>query len=470
MSESTALAAATPGLTVTLAQALNEDYACQSLEPAQLRRELEFHPTLGGLGDSLAQTHPHLFSSTQVFVSETAQRTIAASVAAIERVATLPGYQQQALATADPIAQRAWGPVGMFMGYDFHIGPDGPKLIEINTNAGGAFLNAALARAQRRCCEPMNNAVATTTPPTNLNPRFTDMFWTEWRLQRGQQVLQAIAIVDDNPKDQYLAPEFEICRQLLAQRGVTALVADPHDLTWRDGRLWHGETVVDMVYNRLTDFYLTGPGHDALRQAYLGGAVVVSPGPRAHALLANKANLVTLSQPDLLRDLGATAADRALLSAVVPHALRVTPERAEALWATRRRYFFKPLAGYGSKATYRGDKLTRRVWSDILAGDFIAQALVAPGERRVIIDGAAQNLKFDLRAYSYAGQVQLLAARMYAGQTTNFRTPGGGFAPVVVVPDQRLDDPWIKTCGPPTHDARQSPRPGSLAHRQSTPA
>jgi hypothetical protein len=45
-------------------------------------------------------------------------------------------------------------------------------------------------------------------------------------------------------------------------------------------------------------------------------------------------------------------------------------------------------------------------------------------------------LKFDIRAFTYAGQVQLLAARMYSGQTTNFRTPGGGFAPVIVVSDE----------------------------------
>ena len=35
------------------------------------------------------------------------------------------------------------------MGYDFHLGSDGPQLIEVNTNAGGAFLNVLLARAQK---------------------------------------------------------------------------------------------------------------------------------------------------------------------------------------------------------------------------------------------------------------------------------------------------------------------------------
>jgi hypothetical protein len=42
----------------------------------------------------------------------------------------------------------------------------------------------------------------------------------------------------------------------------------------------------------------------------------------------------------------------------------------------------------------------------------------------------AVTLKADLRCYTYAGEVKLVTARLYQGQTTNFRTPGGGFAPV----------------------------------------
>ena len=40
------------------------------------------------------------------------------------------------------------------------------------------------------------------------------------------------------------------------------------------------------------------------------------------------------------------------------------------------------------------------------------------------------ELKVDVRCYAYAGRVQLVAARLWQGQTTNFRTPGGGFAKV----------------------------------------
>lgn len=57
-----------------------------------------------------------------------------------------------------------------------------------------------------------------------------------------------------------------------------------------------------------------------------------------------------------------------------------------------------------------------------------------PTVRLTLIDGAPARLKVDVRAYTYDGQILLLAARVYAGQTTNFRTPGGGFAAVIVVP------------------------------------
>jgi hypothetical protein len=113
----------------------------------------------------------------------------------------------------------------------------------------------------------------------------------------------------------------------------------------------------------------------------------------------------------------------------------VDAAHAEALWAARRRYFFKPAAGYGSKAAYRGDKLTKRVWSEILGADYVAQETVPPSERALHVNGDTQDLKLDIRAYVYDGAIQALAARLYQGQTTNFRTPGGGFAPVVVVPE-----------------------------------
>jgi len=246
--------------------------------------------------------------------------------------------------------------------------------------------------------------------------------------------LRTLVIVDEDPHHQYLAPEFELFRLMFNNAGIDAHVVDPSALSLREGRLFLEQQSVDMLYNRLTDFYLQDPAHQAIRQAYEQGGVVVTPDPHAHALYADKRNLIVLSNDDLLAQWGVSEADRTVLHRVVPHTMLVSVDQAETLWSNRRNLFFKPVAGFGSKATYRGDKLTKKVWADILEGDFVAQQLVRPSERLVSYDGVLAELKFDVRAYAYAGDVQLLAARMYAGQTTNFRTSGGGFAPIVVVP------------------------------------
>lgn len=423
---------------MNLADTLNLGCLCRTLNAGELRAQLEADPRLAGLTQQLAVSHPHLFSQTAVFLDPTTRDAVAQAVAVLHRVMALPAWQAHALARAAQIAQHEFGPSGVFMGYDFHLGPDGPRLIEINTNAGGAFLNAALARAHRACCESMGSLMDATAPGLPaLDATFMAMFRAEWQTQRGEAPLRSVLIVDDDPEAQYLAPEIALARQLFETHGLRASVADARTLQWRDGQLWHPALpgmAVDMVYNRLTDFDLSDPAHAALRTAYEAGATVLTPHPRVHALQADKRNLITLGDDALLAAWGVSEADRAVLQAVVPATQAVTPANADALWAQRRQLFFKPVAGYGAKAAYRGDKITRKAWADVTAGGFVAQALVPPSERLVDVDGTATRLKLDLRAYAWRGQVQLLAARTWAGQTTNFRTAGGGFSPVVVLP------------------------------------
>jgi hypothetical protein len=403
------------------AQALNQRCRCRTLNEPLLRAQM---------GGTLS---PQLFSANVVFLANEVVQQIVQLVTAIERVAALPAYKTQALAHAPAIAHQAFGPLGACMGYDFHLGAEGPKLIEINTNAGGALLNVALARAQQSCCAEMDAALPPNARDDDLEATVFVMFAAEWRRQRGDAPWRTALIVDEAPAAQYLAPEFELFRQLFERYGVAAHIADPLELAWHDGKLWYQGMVVDLVYNRLTDFYLDEPDHRALRQAYEAGAVVLTPHPHAHALYSDKRNLIALSHDALLAGWGVSPPDRGLLQAGVPPTELVTPACADELWSRRRQLFFKPVASFGAKAAYRGDKLTRRVWAEILAGDFVAQVLVPPGERFIEVDGVSSELKFDIRAYTYAGNIQLLAARLYAGQTTNFRTPGGGFAPVIVV-------------------------------------
>jgi hypothetical protein len=421
-----------------IAEALNLNCLCSTLQPQLLHDELDARRGLRGLGRQLALDQPHLFSMTPVFVTARDFEILERSVAALERVSALEGYRASALARiADP-KPVDFGPRGVFMGYDFHMSEHGPRLIEINTNAGGALLHAAAARAHRSCCAPMDRMFSTPAALDKLDQVFIDTFRAEWRTQRGDAPLRAVAIVDDEPASQYLSPEFELARALFEAHGIHAVIADPRELVWEQGALRHPSLPqglpVDLVYNRLTDFNLSEARHAALRSAYLEGAAVVTPHPRAHALHADKRNLVTLGDEALLSSWGAPAADLALLRAIVPETRLVAADNSDSLWTQRRRLFFKPADGYGSKAAYRGDKLTRRVWGEILSGHYVAQALVPPSERLVDVGGTPTRLKLDIRAYAYAGRIQLLAARTYSGQTTNFRTAGGGFSPVVILP------------------------------------
>jgi hypothetical protein len=412
------------------AELLNRDCACITVDPVSLKRALEADEGTLSHAELLA-TRPHLFSESMVFVSEAHLSRMAQTIALIERVIALPAYRERVLAYAPALARHSPAAAGVFLGYDFHLGPEGPQLIEINSNAGGALLNAHLLQAQRACCE----TVARMLPvPPPLAATFLAMFCDEWRLARGESSpLTRIVIVDTRPAEQYLASEFELFRVLFETNGIAARVADPAELSFDGERLTCQGQGVDLIYNRLTDFALAEPQHAALRAAYLADAVVLTPHPRTHALFADKRNLAALGDDRWLHEIGLREDERQLLSATIPRTVEVLAEDAEAFWGSRRQWFFKPVAGFGSKAAYRGDKLTRRVFEELVRGGYVAQAVVSPSARRLLVDGVEQDFKLDLRNYVYRGQVQLVSARLYRGQTTNFRTPGGGFASVVPV-------------------------------------
>ena len=380
------------------AEQLNRGCFCITLDRQALEKALDLEAGTAGFAADLARSHPLLFSNVPVFVPAQTMAEMARVVTVVEAAARLPGYQDAALAWAPAIAQTEFGPLGALMGYDFHVTPDGPRLIEVNTNAGGAFLNAVLARAQSACCAAVL-APFDIRPSEGFGDRIADMFVAEWRLQGRPGRPATIAIIDDQPEEQHLYPEFQLAKALLESRGFRVVIADPGDLTMAGGRVAVGGEPVDLVYNRLVDFALDEPRHAVLRAAYLAGAVVVTPNPRVHALLADKRNLTLLSDADRLRRWGLSQGDAELLDAAVPKTVIVSTANVDDLWRDRRRLFFKPAGGHGSKAAYRGDKITRGVWDSILAGAYVAQTFAAPGPRMIEHGETLSELKVDVRLY-----------------------------------------------------------------------
>ena len=406
---------------------LNREAGCLSLDRAALQAALESELGQPGLYALVAERNPHMFSAQPVYLAERRLQRMREVVRAVHAVTALPGWRDAALADAPAAAHHDPGNPGLFLGFDFHLEGDALSLIEINTNPGGALLSTALARAQRACCDAMRAPLARAPRPEAFEAALLEMFAAEWRSSGRSGLPRRLAIVDDAPQQQYLYAEFVLFQRLLARAGIDARVVDAASLRVERGALTAADESFDFVYNRLTDFDFEQTAHAALRQAWDENLALIAPHPRAHALYADKRRLALLGDRARLLALGAAAADAELLATHVPFTEVVDDAHAQRLWAQRRDLFFKPWAGFGSRAAYRGDKLTRGVWAEILQGRYVAQRLAPPGRRRVGDDA----LKFDLRAYAYRGDVMWFSARLYQGQTTNFRTPGGGFAPVL---------------------------------------
>jgi len=419
----------------TLVDALNRSCHCISVDQGALQQTLE-----AGFGASetfsrLQQTHPHLFADSPVFVSREQIEQMKAVITAINHVAGLERYREMVLQSVPGLAATSPGPKGVFFGYDFHLTNDGPKLIEVNTNAGGALLLLHVASAQKACCSEVENFVTGRLDAADLELAFVDMFREELHAQIPGKALRCVGIVDENPAEQYLGPELVLFQEMFLRHGIDAMIAGPEQFEIRGSRLHAQGKDIDLVYNRLTDFYLQTELCSTLSDAYRSGIAVFTPNPHTHAIFANKRNLTILSDASCLRALGANSQSIRILESSVPKTRLVTRDNADDLWTRRRQLFFKPNWGYGSRGTYKGAKLTKKTWASILAADYIAQELVLPSERLLVIDGSQRSMKLDVRCYVYDGEIQLLGARMYRGQTTNFRTDGGGLAAVFTAPE-----------------------------------
>jgi hypothetical protein len=376
--------------------------------------------------------HPRV-AGQSVFVAEAQVEAMAATVRAVEAVAQTPAWAESALATAPAIARPPQAARGLLYGFDFHLTDAGPRLIEINTNAGGAMISLQVLAAQARCCAGAE-ADAPAARAVAAGRAILDSFLAEWRAARPTPQPRTLAIIDEQPAAQYLYPEFRLFAERLGGLGIETLIGDPRELEGGAEGLRLAGRPIDMVYNRLTDFYLEAPHLAALRAAYAAGTVLLTPHPHGHALYADKRHLAALSDGATLRRLGVAPATVGQLLATVTPTRLVDRADAEALWQGRRDLFFKPAGAFGGRGAYEGAKLTRGVFQRLLDEPYVAQQMVPPPTRRVWVDGAAAELKYDVRCYAYAGEVQLMAARLYRGQATNFRTPGGGFAAIQTVP------------------------------------
>lgn len=187
---------------------------------------------------------------------------------------------------------------------------------------------------------------------------------------------------------------------------------------------------IDLVYNRHTDFYFEAPSQAALRKAFESNAACFSPNPHEYKVLADKERLLELSQNSVLDGLSISSKAKTYLQSTILESVEITKSNSEEIWASRKKYYFKPRRSHGGKAVYRGASISKVAFSNLLNGEFIAQEFAPPSTISLPAPAQTEEYKYDLRFYAYRDKIQLASARFYQGQMTNARTPGGGTAPI----------------------------------------
>ncbi len=411
---------------MSLAELLNHDPSVFAVDGAKLFATSVAHLGPQGTAPPVAVANAPLFINAEILDE------IREAIQSILRVVALPSYRKHCSCNAPELGHMATPALGVFYGFDFHIGPDGPRLIEINTNAGGAMLLARIQEATYLQLSELQKLPLAPGWPSHGTERLIQTFTREFARVFPERPLRSVAIVDHEPCLQYLYTEFLLFQAALRAAGYHTEILAPNQLEWQAGGITHQGRHVDLLYNRLVDFNLEDPRHAVLAQAATESTTVLTPAPVHHALFADKRRLALLCNPEALTSLGASVNDAARLARVIPVTRVVQPDTPGITWQDRKPWFFKPWAGYGSRAAYRGDKLTRATFEHIsLEGGYVAQQIVPPSRRVIATTHGTSELAADIRAFVCDEEVLLFGARLYRGQTTNMRTEGGGFAAVI---------------------------------------
>lgn len=312
------------------------------------------------------------------------------------------------ITSADPRAEER----PLLLSYDVHPTPQGPVLIEVNTNAGGIAAAMWAARHVNVCCAEWEHAT--------LEKRLLALFQRDLLCDVPSET-GVVVIVDDELASQALLPEMHALADLLRRHASTVLVVDAAELEYRDGRLRRGQIAIDRIYWRSTDFLLDEPRHAAIRRAVTEGSAILAPSPDAYSAIADKRRFLAWSSEPLLAHDAATG-----LSFRIAETLPMTSKSFGEWYAEREEWVFKPVSGHGSRGVYVGKSISRKKLSELSAVDYVAQRY-AP---HPLIDRDGHAWKYDVRFFADRGRVIGAAARVFQGQVVGMRGAGSGFAAV----------------------------------------
>lgn len=273
---------------------------------------------------------------------------------------------------------------------DFHWNENQLKIIEANTNASGFLFSHLMESSEKSVISYEETLLRSFEICFDSKPK-------------------EVFIIDREPKAERMYVEFLMTQDFFERNGIKASILE----TERFNQLCTESSKSFYCYNRDTDFYLEQfPG---ILKKWKDGTLILSAHPRAYEAIASKKNLHELSE---LSDTSTT------LRSALLRTIYLSEDTVENLWENRKKYFFKPLESFGGKGVYNGKSVSRKKFSEIAKEPYMAQEICPPG----MYPHEDQDWKYDIRAFFSEEGVQKILCRLYQGQLTNFKSPGGGFA------------------------------------------
>jgi uncharacterized circularly permuted ATP-grasp superfamily protein len=255
--------------------------------------------------------------------------------------------------------------------------------------------------------------------------------------QWGKGAKPTIAIVDWEGLP--TAPEFEMFKAFFEQAGVKTVICDPRSLELRRGKLYAGDTAVNLVYRRVLTSELLARGDETkvLRDAYLAGVVCVVNSFRAK-LLHKKMSLALLSDERYERLY--TPAQRAAIRKHVPWTRKVRPELADEIARRRQSLVLKPNDEYGGKGVVLGWTVDQAEWEAAIGvattqSYVVQEAVEIPRVPfPVALDGLRYlDLAVDLDPYLFDGRPGGFMTRVSAAALLNVTAGAGSVVPTFLV-------------------------------------
>ncbi len=352
-----------------------------------------------------------------------------------------------------PAAEAAWvaldpGPPDVVLSrLDAFLTPEGPRFIEINSDAPAGFgYGDRMARLFRELpvFREIEHELPVAYQPSDEG--LVRAIAARWRASGGTG-RPRIAIVDW--ADVKTRPDQEILREAFAARGFACVIADPREMDVAGGRLHAAGAPVDLVYRRAVLSELVQ--HEGEVRAFLGAyrhrlcpfvnslRCRLSEDKAFFAILTDEAFAHLLSEDE-----------RALVAATLPWTRRVAERRTRKdgreidlvpfVVENRERLVLKPTHEYGGRSVLLGSETAAGEWEaavgTALEAPWVVQERVEiPEEPFPVFEGSSLgfvSLKVNTNPFYVAGEAVGAVTRVSRSSVINV-SAGGGSVPTFVV-------------------------------------